>query len=428
VSERRTFTMRDVMAEFHDGPHATPPAADEGPIFLGIKNITDSGLLDLTEVRHIAERDFERWTRRATPQPGDVVFTYEATLHRYALIPDGFRGCLGRRLALIRPDPSVVLPRYLHFAMLGPEWRTTVSKRVIPGSTVDRIPLIDFPNFPITLPDLKTQSKVVEILGALDDLIENNRRRIALLEQMAQAIYREWFVHFRYPGHEDDELADSVLGRIPQGWETRRVADVGEVTVGGDWGADEPKDDGWVQVVCIRGVDIRSLTTSGETDASVRWVKAGSLDKRRVAETDVIIEGSGDCGNALAATFDLEGLLGLPVIYSNFCKRIRFPTRAVARYVARFLNQMVANGAMKSFVTGTAIPNLNLAGLVSTVDIVVPPMVLLQRFDDFCAPLDALRFDGRNRTLSNVRDLLLPKLVTGAIDVSNLDLGEAPAA
>ena len=87
--------MADVALEFHDGPHATPPAADSGPVYLGIKNLTEAGALDLSTVRHIATEDFPRWTKRATPQPGDLVFSYEATLHRYALIPEGFEGAWG---------------------------------------------------------------------------------------------------------------------------------------------------------------------------------------------------------------------------------------------------------------------------------------------------------------------------------------------
>ncbi len=105
--------VQEVYEGLYDGPHATPPEAENGPVFLGIGNITDDGHLDLQNVRHIAEEDFFRWTKRVTPQAGDIVFTYEATLNRYAIVPKDFRGCLGRRLALIRPNKSAVDTRFL---------------------------------------------------------------------------------------------------------------------------------------------------------------------------------------------------------------------------------------------------------------------------------------------------------------------------
>jgi hypothetical protein len=125
----------ELMAEFHDGPHATPKPSAEGPVFLGIKNLTDAGNLDLSAVRHIAPEDFTRWTTRVTPQQDDIVFTHEATLHRYALIPRGFHGCLGRRRALIRPHLDRADPRYLHQALRSPAWRSTVEERVILSSS-----------------------------------------------------------------------------------------------------------------------------------------------------------------------------------------------------------------------------------------------------------------------------------------------------
>ena len=110
--------MKEVAHGIYDGPHATPPEADSGPVFLGIKNVTANGRLDLSEIRHVSEEQYPRWTRRVTPQANDIVFSYEATLHRYALIPEGFRGCLGRRMALIRPNPEKVVPRFLHYYFL----------------------------------------------------------------------------------------------------------------------------------------------------------------------------------------------------------------------------------------------------------------------------------------------------------------------
>jgi len=110
--------IRDYCLGIYDGPHATPQDAEDGPVFLGIKNITPDGQLDFSEIRHVSENEFQKWTRRVVPGPGDVVFTYEATLHRYALIPEGFRGCLGRRVALIRPNPLLADSRYLLYYFL----------------------------------------------------------------------------------------------------------------------------------------------------------------------------------------------------------------------------------------------------------------------------------------------------------------------
>src|SRR5438445_12587391 len=113
IKDRKRVAIETVYSDLFDGPHATPKPATEGPIFLGIKNITEDGRLDLSEIRHIAEDDYPRWIRRVERKPGDIVFIYEAGLNRYAVVPEGFRGCLGRRTALIRTDPDKADSRFL---------------------------------------------------------------------------------------------------------------------------------------------------------------------------------------------------------------------------------------------------------------------------------------------------------------------------
>jgi len=194
-------------------------------VFLGIKNVTDDGHLDLSDIRHIAEADFSTWIRRVEPQPGDIVFTYEATLNRYAIIPEGFRGCLGRRLALIRTNPKQVNTKFLFYYFFSPAWREVIKKNMLTGATVDRIPLVTFPEFPVSVPPLSVQQRIAGILSAYDELIENSQRRIKILESMARTLYREWFVHFRFPGHENHPRVPSPLGEIPEGWEVKRVPD-----------------------------------------------------------------------------------------------------------------------------------------------------------------------------------------------------------
>src|SRR5437667_7204371 len=179
----RRVLIESVYLGLYDGPHATPKPVSDGPVFLGIKNITEDGRLDLSEIRHIAEEDFSTWTRRILPSPGDIVFTYEATLNRYAIIPKGFRGCLGRRLGLIRPNPEEIDTKFLFYYFFCEDWRSTISKNMLAGSTVDRIPLTNFPKYEISVPPLNIQHKIAAILSTYDDLIENNTRRIAILEE-----------------------------------------------------------------------------------------------------------------------------------------------------------------------------------------------------------------------------------------------------
>ncbi|MBK7901998.1 MAG: restriction endonuclease subunit S [Proteobacteria bacterium] len=221
----KTLPIKELYHGLYDGPHATPKPSDAGPVLLGIKNVTDDGRLDLTEIRHIAEDDYASWTRRVEPATNDLVFTYEATLNRYAIIPRGFRGCLGRRMALIRTNPSKVDVRFLLYYFFTDEWRAVIQRNVLTGATVDRIPLTTFPDFPVRVPPLHVQQTIADTLSAYDELIENSHRRIKILESMARALYREWFVHFRFPGHERNPHVDSKIGQIPLGWATKRVTD-----------------------------------------------------------------------------------------------------------------------------------------------------------------------------------------------------------
>jgi type I restriction enzyme S subunit len=226
VTEWKTLPIKELYDGLYDGPHATPKPSDSGPVFLGIKNVTDDGCLDLTGIRHIAEEDYATWTRRVEPRANDLVFTYEATLNRYALIPPGFRGCLGRRMALIRTNPLKVDVRFLLYNFFTEEWRAVIQRNMLTGATVDRIPLTTFPDFPVRVPPLPIQQRIAGILSAYDELIENSQRRIKILESMARALYREWFVHFRFPGHENHPRVASSLGEIPQGWEVKTVKEV----------------------------------------------------------------------------------------------------------------------------------------------------------------------------------------------------------
>jgi type I restriction enzyme S subunit len=220
------------VCEVFDGPHATPTRRDAGPVFLGITSL-NKGRIDLAPSDHVSEEDFAKWTRRVTPRPGDVVFSYETKLGEAAIIPAGLRCCLGRRMGLMRPDSNRLDSRFLLYYYLGPEFQDVIRERTIHGSTVERLSLLEFPRFPIRIPPLPEQRAIASVLGALDDKIDLNRRMCQTLEEMARALFKSWFVDFdpvraKMEGRDSglpkeiadlfpSRLVDSELGPIPEG-------------------------------------------------------------------------------------------------------------------------------------------------------------------------------------------------------------------
>jgi type I restriction enzyme, S subunit len=193
VAESKRTTIGD-LGELFDGPHATPTRRSEGPYFLNIASLK-SGRLDLVESDHVSEEDFKRWTRRVVPHSGDLLFSYETRLGEAALMPEGIQACLGRRMALLRPDRAVVEPRFLLYLYLSPAFQETIARHTIHGATVPRIGLATMPNWNVDLPPLSEQRAIAEVLGALDDKIAVNVRMRQLSSVLAHAVFNRAAVH-----------------------------------------------------------------------------------------------------------------------------------------------------------------------------------------------------------------------------------------
>ena len=281
--------ISEVCQGIYDGPHATPSVSEEGAVFLGISNITPDGHLDLSSPKYIGEKDLPKWTKRVTPQEGDIVFSYEATLNLYAIIPKGFRGCLGRRMALIRPDEEKVLGKFLYYYFFSDEWRGMIAENTVIGATVDRIPLIRFPNFPVSFPPVEKQRLIMSVLSAYDDLIENNQKQIKLLEEAAQRLYKEWFVNFRFPGYEDTPIVDGV----PEGWEKVPVGNLISYEIGGGWGEETPTGKCIREAYVIRGTDLYGIAHGDLLSIPFRYHVESNLSSRKLKDGDIVFEVSG---------------------------------------------------------------------------------------------------------------------------------------
>ena len=215
------------ICEVYDGPHATPKKTETGPVYLGIDAITEDGMLDSSQFSYLSKEDYIKWTKRVVPQENDIVFSYEATLGKYALIPRGFYGCLGRRIAIIRVISEEIDAKWLYYYFRSPEWNAFIKNQTVKGSTVDRISVEEFPNYTIPVISLKNQKKMVAVLEKIDAKIRTNNKINDYLEEMAKTIYDYWFVQFDFPDDNGKPykssggalLYNEILKKeIPFGW------------------------------------------------------------------------------------------------------------------------------------------------------------------------------------------------------------------
>ena len=245
--------------------------------------------------------------------------------------------------------------------------------------------------YQVLLPTLRTQNQVAEVLGAIDELIENNRRRVEVLEEMARAIYREWFVHFRFPGHENATFVDSDLGPIPEGWDIGTVGDVLRLQ---------------------RGFDLPTKSRSlGDVPIIAASGRNGSHHVAKVDGPGVVTGRSGTVGRVQYVHGDFW-----PLNTTLWVKEFKQSAPLHAWFFLEGLE-------LSRFAGGAAVPTLN-RNVVHAEKTAVAPLWIVEQFESVAGPLISL---GRTATLAAehvgaIRDRLLPKLVTGQIDVSDLDL------
>ena len=220
--------LRDLCELIVDCEHKTAPTQEIGYPSIRTPNV-GRGYFILDGVNNVSEEIYRLWTRRAAPVAGDLIMAREAPVGNVAIIPPGLQPCLGQRTLLIRPDRKKVDPAYLTYLLLGEEVQGTIHG-LTNGVTVPHLNMEDVRTLPIPpLPLLPVQRRIAGTLSAYDELIENNQRRIQILETMARALYREWFVEFRFPGHEKTRRVASPFGDIPQGWEVKRLPECVDV-------------------------------------------------------------------------------------------------------------------------------------------------------------------------------------------------------
>lgn len=278
----------------------------------------------------------------------------------------------------------------------------------------------------LNVPDLPTQKRIADILSAYDDLIENNNQRIALLEKAAQGLYKEWFVRFRFPGHEADHMVESCLGKTPSSFNFIKMNEAFNYYIGGGWGNDEFSADFTEEAYVIRGTDFPNVQKGNLSTCPLRYHKKSNYAARALKANDIIIEVSGGTaeqpvGRTLLVTQDIINRLGGKVICASFCKQIRLNTEVVTPYYFYYWMQFLYDTRIidRFQLQSTGIINFKFEYFLRKGDIMLPPRELMDKFDKKVKTLyeEIAILARQNENLAKQRDLLLPRLMSGKLEV-----------
>lgn|GEM_PF-271418 len=323
---------------------------------------------------------------------------------------------------IFRAKKQISDSSFIYYLVLTDTIRKPAEKSMSGASGRQRANLTSIVDIKIQLFPLPTQQKIAAILSAYDDLIENNTRRIKILEEMAQAIYREWFVNFRFHGHEGVQMEESELGPVPKGWEVKRLDEVAEV------------------IDCLHGIKPTEVINDDEKFGILLHVwnigDEGKLDllkkffiteevyrlwtKRiEVKEGDCVITNVGRIGAVAQIPFDLTAAIGRNMTAIRGREGIITPTYLIEYLRSPYFER---EKNLKQDL-GTVMGSLNVKGIIR-LNIPIPSLTLVKEFETSVRPFRYRIeiFQKQNDNLRRTRDLLLPKLISGEIDVSGLDI------
>ena len=399
----------------------TAPSSNDPTSFKMIRttNVRD-GYVKLDKVRYVTEEIYEKWTRRGRPQRGDVLLTREAPLGEIGLLRSTDNVFLGQRLVMYRANRKLLDNRYLMYSLMGDELQGQI-RSLGSGSTVEHMRVPDCEKLEIPLPTLAIQRKIAAILSTYDDLIENNIRRIAILEEMAQAIYREWFVNFRFPGFENGKLVNSPLGQIPEGWECSQVSEVFETLGGGT--PSKKVEEYWTggQIPWFAPSD---LTKSGNMYSATSGTRI----------TDVgLKKSSAKMFPAYSVMLTSRATIGVLSINTvPACTNQGFITcvpndRVSALEIFFWLREQTQK--ILNVATGATFKEIT-KGNFRKFQFLLPPTNVSEQFNKIVGPIgkDIEILIQKQQNLRTTRDLLLPKLISGKLDVEDLDIDSGIAA
>lgn len=388
-SEWNTSAIANICKVVTDGSHTSPKSVSHGKYMVSVKDFTPYGF-DFNGCRQISFADYEKLkSSGCVPQKGDILIGKDGARYFEDIIiyNQDEAPALLSSIAILRCDEEKVIPEYLYYLLKTPSFKKDVKDNYGSGSAIPRIILKDFKRMKVEYPSIEKQRQIVSILHDLDAKIFNNQKVNDNLEQQAKELFRAWFVEFIPFG-----------GTMPSDWHFRTLGESTEMSAGGD----KPKILSSIQTEkCTYPVYSNGLSDEG---------LYGYTDAPKIKDESVTVSARGTIGFVC-----LRHIPYVPIV--RLVTLIPLRKLMSAKYLYLYLKQCDISG------TGTTQQQLTVPDFRKT-EILIPSKDVMDQFTKTVTPLfDTIRSNQeQNRKLASLRDILLPKLMSGELNVSDIQL------
>ncbi len=416
-----------------------------GLIFLRAGHVRDTHI-DFEGVEKFKDENSKKFGSKIS-KSGDVIITTKGnSTGRVAFVSPEMPAfvysphlCYWRSLS-----ENIIYQGFLRAWSRGPEFSSQLQALSRSTDMAPYLSLTDQRSIRVSLPDIDTQRSVAEILDSLDDRITLLRETNTTLEAIAQALFKSWFVDFdpvrakmegREPEGMDAETAalfpdsfeESELGLVPKGWRWKPFGKLLCHTIGGDWGSDIPDDKNEVKVAIIRGTDIPDIQSGIGSRVPIRYTSKKKLETRKLQDGDIVLEVSGGSkdqptGRAIYVTDEVLSQFDCPVEPASFCRLLRPSAREVGVLLGQQLIYIYAQGKTWEYQNqSTGIANFQTTHFLESELVAVPSDDVLNKFYELVRPLIDRAYLAQSKRLADLRDTLLPRLISGQLRLPDVE-------
>lgn len=404
----KEYKLQDIC-KVVDSLHKTPSYENKGVPMIRVTDLKDGYFSIPNEVKLVSQEVFSEFSKKHIPEFNDILMSRVGSYGITSIIKTREKFCLGQNTIVITDFSEEVLSEYLFYYLISSYGKELIEKNVS-GSTQKTISLKSINNFNILLPEKSYQNEVINILSSFYKKIEVNNKIIANLEEQAQAIFKSWFVDFE--PFQDGNFVESELGMIPEGWEVNELKNITNCKLGGT----------------------PNRKIKNYWNGNIGWINSGEVNKDRIIEPTeyITLEGLKNSATKLldkkttviaitGATLGQVSLLEIECCTNQSIIGIEQNKDLPYEYLYLFIKNNIAR--IISNQTGAAQQHINLND-IKTTKIILPTENIMTKYKSitsaFFEKIEKSYFE--NKKLAEIRDALLPKLMSGEIDVSNIKI------